>query len=292
MKNILFIITFLSTYNFSFSQKLLKGKIYDFERVIPIEYCNIGVENKDLGSLSNSNGEFSLDTSQIAKNDTILFSHLGYKNFKVSFKKLKEKLKTKDTLFLSSSSIVLDDVKIENYKFSKKMIYGYDFRHPRVNWSFKNFRSGSEICRYFENKNILIIDKLIFQVNKNELKNLKLRVNFYDIVNGKPNEKLNIEDIFIETKHHQGRLKFNLKNYNIILDSDFFISLEAVDVEGNGEFLFGGEWFGENSEEGKTYARKSSFDVWADEFTTDGSNIKQKVPHSIAIRLKTRINTK
>ncbi|QNK77757.1 carboxypeptidase-like regulatory domain-containing protein [Winogradskyella undariae] len=288
MKKIL--ILFLIFSSFSYSQKTsFEGKVFDKQTKQPLTYCNIGIINKNLGTLSNVKGEFVIDLTKISTSDTIIFSYLGYKSLNI---KLNDLINRKDSIFLKSNSMVLNEVTLESYNFSKKMTLGFEFRHPRVSFFFYDFKSGSEVCRYFKNDKTILVEKLIFQVNENELKNLKLRVNFYDVVNGKPNEKLNIEDIYIETKHHQGRLKFNLKDNNIILDSDFFISLEAIDVKGNGEFLFGGEWYGVSSEGGKTYSRKSSFAKWTDEWTIDNSNLKQKVPHSIGIRLITRINTK
>jgi len=277
MKRTILILIFLSLSTISFSQELLlKGKIFDSKTASPIVYCNIGVLNKDLGTLSNANGEFLLNFEKISEKDTILFSHLGYETIKIGFDKLKERLRKNDTLFLDSNTIILDEVKIKNYDFSKKMTFGYDFKHPRVSYEFIDFKSGSEICRYFENKNTLLIEKLIFQVNDNELKNLKLRVNFYDVKNGKPNNKLNDTDIFINTKHHKGRLKFDLTNYKLIIDTNFFVSLEAVDVQGNGVFLFGGEWYG-----GKVFYKRSSHDEW-----------RINEPHSIAFRLKTKTESK
>jgi hypothetical protein len=44
----------------------------------PVEYVNIGIVNKNIGTISNNNGEFVLAIPAEFENDSVRFSMVGY----------------------------------------------------------------------------------------------------------------------------------------------------------------------------------------------------------------------
>src|SRR5690606_19847696 len=78
---------FLLSVSLGFSQEIITGKIIDSETKSGLPYANIGVENKNMGTVSDSNGDFKLKLNNILDGgDKIIISHIGYKTkeYKVS----------------------------------------------------------------------------------------------------------------------------------------------------------------------------------------------------------------
>ncbi|MDA3907407.1 MAG: carboxypeptidase-like regulatory domain-containing protein [Bacteroidales bacterium] len=83
------IILLLATFNL-FAQNI-KGIILDAETNIPLEYVNISFKKENTGTTSNIKGEFNLSLqTEIAENDTVHFSIIGYYSEDYTYSKLKE----------------------------------------------------------------------------------------------------------------------------------------------------------------------------------------------------------
>ena len=96
---LIIVISFLITYNNCISQiKLdsitikksieLKGVIFDANKKTPLPYTNIAVVNKNIGTISNQDGQFSINISNLDKNDTISFLYIGYNKKNICINKL------------------------------------------------------------------------------------------------------------------------------------------------------------------------------------------------------------
>ena len=84
---------FLLNCNFLFGQ-ISEGYVLNENSKQPIEFVNIGVIKKNVGTVSEVNGKYNLSIDTSFDEDTILFSRVGYIPFliKISdFKKRKEK---------------------------------------------------------------------------------------------------------------------------------------------------------------------------------------------------------
>ncbi len=66
----------------SFSILKITGKIMDKNTGAPVEYANISLVGKSIGTVSNSVGEFILKISPALINDTLGISYIGYKIYK------------------------------------------------------------------------------------------------------------------------------------------------------------------------------------------------------------------
>ena len=86
INNVIFILIFFSIKNL-YSQEI-KVQIFD-QNNIPLPYTNILNLNNNLGTISNENGYFNLDSNQHHEDDTIKFLHIGFKTYKITFNELK-----------------------------------------------------------------------------------------------------------------------------------------------------------------------------------------------------------
>lgn len=87
MKNILPIILLLLTNFLGHSQEIvMSGQIINSKTKKPIEFVNIGVLNKNLGTVSGLNGEFNINASEEYFTDSITISHINYYSVKTPTK--------------------------------------------------------------------------------------------------------------------------------------------------------------------------------------------------------------
>ena len=100
--------------------KIVKGRIIDTETKQPISYVNIGVYQKNIGTVSDEKGqfEFAFSANSFA-NDSIIFSHIGYQTVKYSISQLVNPI---GDFQLSPASNLLQEVVVKPKKTVKKIL--------------------------------------------------------------------------------------------------------------------------------------------------------------------------
>lgn len=66
----------------------LKGVVLDADKKTVLAYANIAVLHKSVGTITNEKGQFSLDITDLDKNDTLSFLYIGYKNKNITISQL------------------------------------------------------------------------------------------------------------------------------------------------------------------------------------------------------------
>ncbi len=103
---------FLGSYSEGKAQEALKinGYIYDSLNQSPIEYANIHLSNRYVGTYSNMSGYFELNLPHEFSRDSLTISHVGYKSNVC----LIARVANDDTVYiaLEPASFVLDDVEV------------------------------------------------------------------------------------------------------------------------------------------------------------------------------------
>ena len=84
-----FFFFFLMLFNYTLAQ--IKGICID-ENGKAIPYVNISIKGKEIGTVSNEKGEFTLDSKKIFNTDRLLFSHIGFNSFDVLVPKITKKI--------------------------------------------------------------------------------------------------------------------------------------------------------------------------------------------------------
>jgi len=110
MKHFIFLTVFLSVYFTLFSQldstsryafSEIHGEVLDADTKLPLAFTNIGILSVNRGTVSNENGQYLLDISDIDILDTVSFHYIGYKAYKVSIADL-----LNDSLVLLQENII------------------------------------------------------------------------------------------------------------------------------------------------------------------------------------------
>jgi len=222
MKQLFLIIGLLSLFNFGFSQEsIIMGKVMDSKKNIGLNYANIGIPNKSVGTVSDSNGLFKLKLNdKVTINDTIQFSYVGFKTKKV----LVSALKTKDAIFLlEPQKNVLSEIVIKPKKFKLRKVGKSSAGLGLTSLDFYSYydkdvddRLSKEMGMKLELKGECKIKDLCFKIATNQFKSVKFRVNFYNVKNDLPNELIVSKNIITEIQDgYVGWYTIDLEPYNI-----------------------------------------------------------------------------
>jgi hypothetical protein len=235
-------ITILASFNALYSQeKVIEGLILDSLKN-PIQYANVGIINKPIGTVSNINGKFTLTVDGSLFSDTFRISSLGFKSKEFVIKDFLKKPKV--NILLESYAIKLDEVTITSNNL-KPNIKGVKrtktesqvfFASPEI----KNRNLGSQIGRKFsigKNKSSLL-KEFKFYVKNNDFKKVKFRVNIFTIKDNIPLNRINTTDVIVELEEDiTGWVKVNLSDYNITVKEDVIITVEWVEASKEGNIL-------------------------------------------------------
>ena len=256
----------------SFSQeKVINGEIKDAENNTYLQYANIGISNKNTGTVSNSDGKFSLKIDEkINENDFVTFSYIGYKTQTIAISKLKLPY---SVIKLEPKKNQLDEVIVKFVKLEPKIIGRNSKGLGVMHANFYNYyekdvddRLSKEIGMKFKLKKDCKINDLNFNITSNEFRSLKFRVNFYKIENGFPTNLIVEKDIVFEIKNEfKGWFNLDLKSYEIYLDKeieDIAITIQWVESEkANGKSKYFGISTAMSATE-TSFFREKSMDSW------------------------------
>jgi hypothetical protein len=223
------ILIFLTS--FIYSQKTtLKGYILNKNQSDSLPYVSLKIINKGIGTVSMDNGFFNLNLSNVSRNDTIKFSSLGFKSLFYCVKDLEKRLSTSLNLFMEENSLELNEIVLMTKKKWKQKRFGSKFESKKIGLGFPA-KLGSELGRIIRVRSKEYNELLEFRANIsfNTYKEIKFRLNFYTLNNNMPGKKINTKNIYLNFKEKNGPLIVDLRDYDLIVSDDFFVSLEFID---------------------------------------------------------------
>ena len=255
MRNKFLTAALFLTYSYSEAQHFA-GKIIDSASKQPLKYVSIGIVGKNIGTVSDESGNFTIDLDAQYNNDTLLASMIGYSSFKLVVSKFKEQHLFKEKqIELSIKAVNLGNVIITPNNYIIKVV-GNKSRLMTVDFSTNEL--GGEIGTVMKiKKTPAFIQNVNFNIASNKFDSILFRVNIYKMENGLPGVSILNEPILVTTKMHKGTLSIDLKKYNLYVDDNFFVSLEWIKDLGKKPLVFGGGLSGQPS-----YMRITSQGTW------------------------------
>jgi len=212
---------------------VLKGLVTEKETNKPLAYVSIGLLEKPLGTISDSNGNYILTIYEENKTDTIQLSLVGYttKRFLVS-----EMLAgVHQIITMDRKDYVLPDIVISNKNINTRII-GRQSSSKLIQISIHNKKSvegtiGSEMgMRIKTNQPGSYLKDLNWYFSANNFNYIKFRVNVYSVKKNMPDTLLTDKQIFAFVEDFKtGWIKFNLEPYNIRVSGEFIITLQWVE---------------------------------------------------------------
>jgi hypothetical protein len=244
---ILALLLFSLSFNLTFGQKTIVGKILSKTTHEPIPYANIGIVNSNVGTISNFDGTFSIFIPQKLSKDTLTFSSLGFYKDVLAVNPLEAK---KDyTVYLSEKATILKSVVITAKRKKEKLVNLGNFTSYGGNYEPDTTYAGRAVALLIDNKSFpkgssfpVYVKKAtlcIFRNNFNSFK-FRIRLNKYDSLTGKPGEDLIDKSIIVESNLTSGWLDFDLSTLNYKATGPFFVTFEQlIDKDGRAAIAYG-----------------------------------------------------
>lgn len=255
--------------NLLIAQTQIKGVLLDAQTRQPVEFANVGIVGKGLGTVTDESGNYTLTIPDSLTGGIVKLSRIGYKSREMGVRDLEKN----PGLLLEQSSTALAEVAVSAKKLKIKTV-GNVTTTKTVSGGFKRNNLGAELAVKINIKAPKTqIRKFMIHINTNTLDNPVFRFNVYSVgQDGKPKDNLLTSNIVFEPKEKTGMLEVDLLPYSIYVDDDVFIAIEWVkDLGENKGLSFSTRLVG-----GATYYRQASQDKW------------EKIP-SIGIGLHTEI---
>lgn len=211
----------------------ITGVILDNKTNAPLPYVNIGILNKEFGTVTDYNGKFILNLKEEFVNDTIRISSIGYKPVEFLVKNMTQK-RHPISIKLEEQIIELGEVVITAKAYKKKTL-GNKTESKFISTGFSYDQLGAEMgLKINVRKNPTFVDAFNFNISYNRLSAKSIfRVNFYSIEKNKPKANILTENILVSIEPKQfGKITVDLKPYDIVLTNDVIVALEWVETDG------------------------------------------------------------
>lgn len=245
MKKIEFTLLFLLI-TITFQAQKISGKILD-ENSDPISEARIGIENEEIGDLTDSNGNYTIDITNIDETKTLKVIVNEYNLFEI---KLSDFIKSQNhTIKLKKKVIHLEPVVINPKKYILK---NYGTSNCTRNYCGYNTNDPNDFIEEYaikiENKKKLKIKNI--NINISDFKFEKTATFIFDVQgakNGFPDDTQSLANeplklIVTENDIKDKKVSLDLSDKNIWTNNDFFV-LVRVAEDFKGRLIIGGNIF-------------------------------------------------
>jgi hypothetical protein len=252
--NKLMVLVFLMCCNAAFGQSIT-GVLVDSKSRQPIQFANIGIAGKNIGTVTNVNGMFDLYVDSKYDNDTLLFSIIGYKTLLIKISDLRKQ--GENYVLLDERTYDLAEV-IVKPKIFKQRSLGVTTRFKGFSAGFVDNNLGYELGILMKVKKTAFIQKVNINIAHCSYDSIFFRLNIYKVKGEMDFDNILQEPIYIiMTKESvKDQIQIDLQSNNIVVDGDFLVTLEHVKDLGDGNLYFCAGLMN------KTYFRKTSQGSW------------------------------
>jgi hypothetical protein len=199
----------------SLQAQTIKGTLKDADTGEALPYVNIGVLNKNVGTVSGEDGSFSLAIPNGYSADTLRISTLGYANRDIIVAAAEKLFSTSPILRLKPEAIQLQQVVVSN-KPPKEKVLGNKTEAKNSTVGFTSNILGNELGMIMKIKNSPTqLKTFTASLASNNNPPVKMRLNFYTVKKGRPDLLLNTENIIVTVPKTSTRLVVDY--YPIIL---------------------------------------------------------------------------
>lgn len=223
MKYILVIILFFGAPDVSFSQSRVDGLIINSETKKIIPYVNIGIIKLRKGTVSNSEGMFSLAYSSLS--DSITFSVIGYQLKRISVSDMLEMKRVQ----LEPKIYDMQEIVVKSNTYNNAKVFGNKQSKKGQSFGFGSGELGSEIGARIKVRKEILIESAHFTVNFTGSDSMKYRINLYEMDGNSIGDNLIKENLIISGKQERGTISIDLSELNITTKTDVLLSLEWIE---------------------------------------------------------------
>ena len=240
-----FIIFFLLISNVLVYGQTISGTVFEKNGNLPVEYVNIGIVGKSVGTVSDQNGNYKLQINRQHYNDTLIFSCIGYHTYYV---------KISEFVNLNNWNVSLEK---REYEISEVVVRPRKVRERNLgntasnkvmwsNWmtpSNRNFGNrilGYEVGLLMANKRTSFLKEVNWNIAKFTYDTIIFRVHIYKAHEGMRFENILRSPVYVTvTKEDvKNKITVDLRDFEIVVEGDFLVTFEYVKYSGNGDFNY------------------------------------------------------
>jgi hypothetical protein len=207
---------------------LLTGHLQDQRTHRPIAFVSLGIKGKNVGTVADEKGHFSLPVPASLARDSLTFSAIGYQTQVVAIAQLTS---TQQHLFLLvEKSTALPEV-VVRARAAKTRRIGTTTHNPFL-WGNVQQKQTHDIVEFAKfiplaNTPSKLQQAHIF-LRRPTVDTVTFRLNFYRAGLDRPAERLVERTILVRTAIQNGWLTIDLAPYALILHTDFYLSFEFL----------------------------------------------------------------
>jgi hypothetical protein len=234
------------------------GTVFSSKTNAGIGYVNIGIIGRDVGTVSDDSGKFTITINKIYDNDSLRFYMIGYESRSFLVRQFREN-PVKD-VYMTPVTYDLQEVKIV-YSRPRKIILGTEVTSDELRSGFGRNDLGSELGIKVKIRKPVKLINLNLNVAVCTYDSVTYRLNIYQADDQAGYSNILTRPIYISfSKDKIGDvLTFDLREYSIIIEKDALITLELYKDLGEGKLLFYTTFF-----TGFTSHKKTSEGTWTE----------------------------
>ncbi|KAB2868920.1 MAG: carboxypeptidase-like regulatory domain-containing protein [Bacteroidales bacterium] len=249
----LLVLFFLLNFNLAIGQ-VISGVVVNDKNDETIEYTNIGILGKNIGTVSDSQGKFSIDINSQFNNDSLLFSSIGYFPKQVKVSELRNgnvKVALKEKVYEIKPVVVTPRI------FKPKTL-GVSTRSKMASAGFENNLLGYEMGIIMKVKKTAKLKSVNLNFSVCSYDSLFYRLNIYKVTGPLAFENILENPIYLSLTKNDVKetVRIDLEKYNLVMQGYFLVTIEHVKDLGDGRLYFCAGL------KEKTYYRKTSQGEW------------------------------
>jgi hypothetical protein len=213
----------------------VKGIVLNDETQQPIAYANIGIVDKNVGTVSGPDGKYVIEIPEGLATDSLRFSSIGYVSRSLAVSEVSSKLNERQELIvdLMPQPVTFGEIRIGAIKPGTETVGGKDKVGNAVSpfpTSGKPLREslGAEKGVFIQSKKYpASLQSIRVHISQNEFDSLTFRINVYSIKDGLPTQTILKENILFYVPNQQkGWITVDVMEYNLEINDDCIVSLE------------------------------------------------------------------
>ena len=228
MLKLLLAFFFFSLHATTFTQTVITGVVYDAESKAPLSYVNIGIRNKNIGTVSRANGTFSIEIPAQNEEDTLTFSMVGYLEMNAVIKNIIAA--NQKSFLLAVKATELSTVTVTARALTEKK---FGIKNDKA---LIHFTDGStnqndifeiaQLIRFGTTRSKITSVNLL--INQSRKDSATFRINFYRFNGSEPAERIVEKSIVQTVQIDKGWLTFHLSDSNIYMQGNFVAAIEFI----------------------------------------------------------------
>jgi hypothetical protein len=221
-----------------------------------VAYVNVGIIGKNVGTVTDQSGKFSIELDKIYDKDSIRFSMIGYESRAFLVRAFKDN--AIKTIYLGPKSYSLTEVKIIYHK-AREVRLGTPVTSEALKSGFAENNLGSELGVFLKTRGQVKLEDINLDVAVCTYDSVTYRINIYKTIDGIEFKNILTQPIYISfSKDNIDKpITLELGKYSIIVEGDILVTLELYKDLGEGRLLFYTQYF-----TSYTYHKKTSEGKW------------------------------